>query len=455
MVAKLKLTAVLFLLCSALGYSQHLVSYVTTNHNEAYIGQPVQMTVSVYTSTWFTSGINLGNIQVDGALTVYFRSVSSNKTFSGKQYSGVDFIYNVFPTQEGTITIPALEINVESPQTGGYKGIKHVIHTKPKSITVKGVPLGYSPDNWLVCGNLTINEKWNSDIKHVKVGDVLQRTISRTASGTLGEFIPAVAWDSVAGVSIYPKRPSVNTNKTKTYVSASRTEGANYLFEKEGPVTLPRIEFVHWNYNTHKFYKKIIDSVTINVAPNPDLKMLSGIKKQLEAETVAESEEDKPFLILGLPVKTFIKYLLFCLVALFLLFTFLRWAITTAIKRHKAYKVSERYAFKKVVLAIHHDTNYAVLNALKIWLLKLNPEIPSMEAFLQRYGTPDALRNYQQLEKRVLEASSSTYNASAFKKDLEAARTTYLQYHKAELESKPKDLSKSDWLNPTAPKSRY
>ncbi|WP_194766283.1 BatD family protein [Tamlana sp. I1] len=454
MVAKLKITTLLFLLCSYFGYSQKLMSYVTINHDEAYIGQPIQMTVSVYSSTWFTSGIDLGNIQVEGALTVFFRSVTGSKNIRGTQYSGVDFIYNVFPTQEGAITIPAIEIHVESPKTGGYKGIKHVIHTKPRSITVKGVPLGYNPNNWLVCGNLTIQEKWNTDIKHVKVGDVLQRTISRTASGTLGEFIPAVVWDTVPGISIYPKRPSVNTNKTKTYVSASRTEAANYLFEKEGPITLPRIEFVHWNYNTRKFYKKVIDSVTINVAPNPDLKMLSGIKKQLQAEIDAEAEKDKPFLILGMTVKAFLKLLLLSIVGLYLLYKFLRWAITTGIKRHKQYKVSEAYAFKRLEQSIRSNQSYKTLNALKIWLLKLNPDIPSMEAFIKAYGDSDLSLQYQNLEQSMSNPTSASFNSSLFKKALQKARHTYLNHIKTVTQQEA-DASNTVWLNPTSTKNKF
>ena len=132
----------LFLLLSFSMLGQNLLSYVTVNNTSPYVGQPVQVKVNVYTTTWFTSGIDVGNIQVDKALTVYFRSVSSVKTINGKKYAGVEFYYNLFPTQEGNIVIPSLEIHVETPKEGDYKGIKRVLRTKSKSITVKPVPLG-------------------------------------------------------------------------------------------------------------------------------------------------------------------------------------------------------------------------------------------------------------------------------------------------------------------------
>ncbi len=437
------------------GYGQQLISYVSINHNDAYIGQPVQMTVSVYSNTWFTSGIDVGNIQVEGALTVYFRSVSNTRTFSGKQFSGVDFIYNIFPTQEGVITIPELSIHVESPKPGGYQGVKHIVHTKPKPITVKGVPPGYNPNNWLVSSTLNVNEKWNISTKKVKVGDVLQRSIYRTASGTLGEFIPAVVWDSISGVSIYPKRPAVNTNKTKTYVSANRTDGANYLFEKEGDVTLPSIEFVYWNYNTRKFYKKVIDSLTIHVEANPDLSMLAGIKKQLEAEAGVVPDEEQPFLILGLTVKIFVQYLILGILVLYVLYKLLPWLFRKGLKGYKKYHDSEHYAFKNLEHVIGGSDYYKSLNQFKIWLLKLNPDIPSMQAFITIYGNETLQKEYKNLEEKAISHSTSSLNSRVFKSELKQARDRYLKREdllKAETEKR--DVT-TRWLNPTSSEKRF
>jgi len=431
-----------------------LVSYVSLNHSEAYVGQPVQMTVSVYTNTWFTSGVDVGNIQVEGALTVYFRSVPGQKTFGGKAYSGVDFIYNVFPTQAGTISIPELEIHVESPKVGDYKGIKHTIHTKSKSIAVNGVPVGYSPDNWLVSSTLNVSQKWSASTKTVKVGDVLQRSVSRSASGTLGEFIPAITWDTIPGVSIYQKRPSINTNKTKTYVSASRTEAANYLFEKEGDVTLPRMEFVYWNYGNHKFYKKVIDSITIHVEPNPDLSMLASAKKRLEQETVAEAEEDKPFLILGLTIKAFITYLVLGVILLYILYKFLPWLYKRWKAKYKSYHASESYAFKQLKHAIGSSDTYKVLNLLKIWLIKLNPDIPNMKAFIDVYGSDELRKSYLSLEQRATEGSTS-FNSSVFKSELEKARSVYINSQKAVTAQHKGIAHTAGWLNPTSSEKSF
>lgn len=447
MVNKLFIGIVIWLI-SFSGFSQSLISYITVNPDNVYIGQPVQLKVSVYSSTWFTKGIDLGNIQVDGALTVYFRSVSNSRDFNGKKYAGVDFYYNLFPTKDGTITVPAIDINVESPKEGGYKGIKHSIKTKPKSIEVKGVPLGYDPNNWLVATSLNVTEKWLTSIQNVKVGDVIQRSISRAAGGTLSEFIPKTVWDSVVGVSIYPQRPSINTNKSKTGVSSSRNETVSYLFEKEGEITIPAIEYLYWNSGNKKFYRKQIDSITLTVKPNADLAMLATIKKSLqkEKEGATIEETEAPFLIFGMTAKEFAKNVIFLIIGSFLfitLFKILR-------RKYKNYKIkrlqSEGYTFKNVIRAIEKKDFLTFLNVVNTWLRKVNYKKESLNEFVSEYGSEEL--------KTVLSTMNDSYfnqqksiHTNSFKvliKSLKNARKSFIT-QQAKIN---KGKTTKNWLNP-------
>ncbi|MFL0354298.1 BatD family protein [Xanthomarina sp. GH4-25] len=448
MVDKLKYIVFLMFAISVQTYGQQLISYVSVNHSTAYIGQPVQMTVSVYSNTWFTSGIDVGNIQVEGALTVYFRSVSNSRTFSGKNFSGVDFIYNLFPTKAGEITIPVLTIHVESPKPGGYKGLKHVIHTKSKTIQVNDVPVGYDPNNWLVSSSLNVYENWNTSLKNVKVGDVLQRTITRTAAGTLSEFIPEVVWDTVAGTSIYKTRPKTHTTKSKTAVSAKRIEMVNYLFEKEGEIVLPKIEFVYWNYYNKKFYKKVIDSTVIQVAPNADLNMLASIKKQLEGETEEpEVVEDKPFLIIGMTPRRFVLIVALSFIGLFLFFKFIKWLVPFSKNANQKYIQSERYLFAKVEKAARQKDARKFIEQLTKWMLHLNIDDHSFDYFLKLFGTDELKKEYHKLLSNLYQNESQVYfDSSLLLTALKASRKAYFE----ELEAKRQVKTDTDWLNPTS-----
>ncbi len=440
----------LFFLTSLTGISQSLISYVTVNPDKVYIGQPVELKVSVYTSTWFTSGINVGNIKVDGALTVYFSSLSQSRTFSGKQYAGVDFFYNLFPTKEGEIIVPALEILVESPKEGGYKGIKHTVRTKPKSITVNGVPLGYSSENWLVSRSLNITEKWSTLLNNIKVGDVLQRTISRSANGTLSEFIPETKWDSVQGVSIYPKRPITKTNKSKVGVSAQRSETVNYLFEKEGEITIPGIEYVYWNSSNKRFYKKQIDTITISVQPNPDLTMLNSIKKSLQKEKEKEVIlEEKEFLILGLKPKTFLKYLIILLATVYVLIKLIKKGISLYSNYREKLLESESYAFNNLIKTINKRDFKSFLAKSNTWISKLNLRQTSWDTFLDTYGTiklKDTLKQMNELIfKHQKSCDSKTY--STLLRELKISRKNYFENQNIKKTSTSKQ---NKWLNPTS-----
>jgi hypothetical protein len=122
-------------------HGQRIWSNVTLNRTSAYVGQPVQVTIEVYTSTWFTTGIDPGNIQVEGAFTIYFRPVSTSIQVEGKTYAGVKLLYHVFPHRSGDLMFPSLNLTVHSPPEGQFKGVERAMSTNEKPIRVKPIPL--------------------------------------------------------------------------------------------------------------------------------------------------------------------------------------------------------------------------------------------------------------------------------------------------------------------------
>ncbi|WP_034062474.1 BatD family protein [Lacinutrix jangbogonensis] len=446
MVKRFYILATFYLIASN-AFGQGLMSYVTLNKNNPYIGEPVQLKVHVYTTTWFTSGIDIENIQVDNALTVYFRSVSSVKKHNGKKYAGVEFYYNVFPTKDGQITIPSLVIRVETPKEGGYKGIKRTLNTKPKTISVKPVPLGYEPQNWLVANSLALNQKWSMPLKNIKVGDVVERTINRFADGTLTEFIPATQWDAINGVSIYPQRPKVSTNKSRTTVSAKRSETVSYLFEKEGEVVFPIINYVYWNSSSKKIYKKQIDSITVFVKPNVDLVMLKSLKKSLQREEV-EALEKNPFLIFGLTPKTFFVYLIIGLFILVVFVKILKGIFAYFKRAYHCYLESEKRAFNQVLKAIGNNNYTAFSKAVRVWLSKLDSPYSTLIHMINDYGNNDLKKRFKAINENLFRNKKENDNTCiiGMKKELIIVRKKYLKDQEVKRHG---NTNNKDWLNPT------
>lgn len=447
MVKRLSIFAFFYLLPFFL-IGQSLISYVTVNPNNAYIGQPIELKVSVYSSTWFTSGIDVGNIKVDGALTVFFRSVSNTKTFNNKSHAGVDFYYNLFPTKDGIIEIPSLTINVESPKEGDYKGIKKSIKTKPKKVTVKGVPLGYDPNNWLVATYLSVNQNWSQSLSSIKVGDVVKRTITRNAGSTLSEFIPSTKSDSISGISIYPNRSKVNTTKTKTSVSARRIETSNYLFEKEGEITIPSIEYVYWNSSNKRFYRKHLDSIVVNVKPNADLEMLASIKKSLQKEKIKEEEtEDKPFLILGLEPLEFAKYLLILIVLALILFWIVKKIFFQIKTKYNRYINSEAYAFRLLKQAIKNRDYPTFVKLSNAWLTKVDNKLNGIHGLAIKTKSTQLSEILNIVNKTIFKQNKacSNYCYKQLLKEISIARKKYFSLKRKDADS---ENNGKDWLNP-------
>ena len=408
---------------------QTLWADVTVDRSSTFLGQPVQVTVSVYTSTWFTKGLDVGNI--NDAFTVYFRPVSVSKIENGTTFPGVQQIYHVFPYTDKDIEFPALDIEVESPAVGEYRGKKHIVKTQPKNIKVKPVPSKFAEDEWLVANGLSVTERWsgnpdrNRELK-VKVGDVLERTISRLAAGTVSELIPPVRWDSVSNVSLYPSRSQVENNKTKTAISASRVENMRYLFEKEGEVILPEMVFTWYNPYRNQLYKRTLKEVKIQVEANPDLGVLASVRDSLamiQEEIVSEEAEDKPLTILGMSPEKFAGVVVIGILVLILLFKLIRKFVTFLKERRVAYLISEEFYFHEFKKSAHGKDKKATAAKLYRWIDAMELQEPSAAFFAEMYGT-------ESLRRQVSEMETKWGNGNQFSglviKEWEFARHNYL-----------------------------
>jgi len=449
MVVNLK-HSILFLLVwttCIIGHSQgHLHSEVQIDRAKVYVGEPVEVSIGIYTSTWFTKGVNFGNIQVNGAFSVYFRSVSSSKKINGKNYAGVVAIYNVFPYDDKDLEFPSLEVTVETPNEGESKGVKRVIKTRSRKIAVKPVPKKYNRDEWLVASGVNVNESWQGDLNTVKVGDVIQRRIYRKAYRTVSELIPPIHWDSVAGVSIYPTRGEINSEKSKTSISASRSDGVRYLFEKEGSILLPEITVVWWNPRQNKLFKRTLESKTIEVLPNPNLGMLESVRDSLkvsEQHLTETAEKNDIQTIFGLSLREFFTYLFIILILFYAFFKFLKWLLINKgllarwRKNKTAYLASEKYYFKLFLKEVAKSKNRTALNSLYHWIDRLDLKEPTLQYFADNFGSKEFAQDIGQLGKANDFDSKSQLHA------IKKARQNYLTH-----KNKSQLNNTSDWINP-------
>lgn len=429
------------LMGSGLAVGQQLWSEVKFNKASVYPGEPMEVSVSVFTSTWFTAGVDPGNVKVNGAYTVFFRNVSTSRQQGGKTFSGVQMIFNVFPSSGEDVIFPTLSIEVETPPEGGYQGVKRTVKTKERIIKVRPIPPGFSQVDWLVSTNVSVRQNWSGDLKNIKVGDVVSRTITRTVSNTVSQLIPPVSWDSLAGVSMYPARSSVESNRSKTAISATRTESMRYLFEKEGEVVFPEMEFTWWNPYHQKLYKRTLPEVRVEVQPNPDLGMLASIRDSLQAEIAAtqaaEEEADKYITILGMSLKDFLTLAIAVVLIVVALILLLRWTVRYRKKYLQRYRNSEKYFWRKLQRASRSGNAAGISTAMYLWLDHLKLKQPTARYFAERYGDESLKKEVMEIERKIALRQVPKINLANWRK----ARSRYLKGNRPIQPA-------SNWINP-------
>ncbi len=356
----------LIILLSTKTQAQSCFARVSVSPRQGVVRQPFQVTISVYTSTWYTAPLQFQNLQIENAFILpYTRTTPSVSYIDKNRYSTLSFYYIVYPFVEGEVSIPSLQIVATTPLDGDYKGVPVEVSTKEQRIQVKSVPDLEGLEVWNVATNMELTEKWDKDLNNIKVGDVINRTIYQYASGTLPNFIKQQDVTEIEGVSIYASEPNFKERRTESSINGELTQRVAYLFEKEGSVTIPRQQVLWYNPETKKIHKRNLPERKIQVQANPDLAMLTSLKDSLDALNATadiKQEQKEPFpwkkviiaMLLGLTLSYYtLKYL----------FKLIKWILA----RRNTYLLSEKYKLRCFYKVLFSRNRQASIKALYIW----------------------------------------------------------------------------------------
>ena len=397
---------------------------VSVSPREGVVRQPYRVTISVYTSTWYTKGLQFTNFQIENAFIIPFtRTLSSVNYINRKQYSTLSFYYLVFPYETGTLEIPALEIIATTPPEGDSKAQEITLRTQLQKIQVDAIPSSKDQEIWMVAKNVSFSENWDKPLDKLKVGDVVERKIILKANGTLPSFIEPLDIETPSGVSLYPSQPELNDSRTDEDVNGSRTEHYSYLFEQEGSIIIPEEVIIWWNPITRKVYQRIIPDRTLNIGPNPDLDLLVSLKDSLDALNAPNLplEEKAPF-----PWKRYSLIGLLALLAGYILIRLLMGLIRSIYKLRKNYLQSEAHDFKQILHAVQNENTNDIIRLIYIWFDKARKVDQS--AAVYDYLNPEDQHNWQNLVQHP-DSALGTEQKNNLKSMLVSLRNQLLEYN--------------------------
>lgn len=411
---------------------------VALDRNEVYLQQPFKVTYTVMTATWYTQALQFDNLQVPGAFIIPFTDAQPGRFSSnGTEYSGIQFYYLVFPYKAGAFTVPSLSITAMTPPEGGSTPQQVVIHTKPQPFVVKPVPKSYpAGQEWMVASDVRLTEQWNKPLQHLKVGDVVTRTVNINASGTLPQFIPQLPAQKVNWAEIYPGSVTLKDTRNDYNANGLRTETTSWLLTKAGTFTLPGQTVSWWNPYANHLYSRNTAAQQVIIAENPALGMLTTRRDSLQQTAVAPVKTRKgPLMLMGMIWYKAIAIDLLILIGLWLLFRLAVWGvrkIRTAIHR---YRQSEPYWFQRFERARDH-----VPDQLYKWWDRRN-EPPAVNSALLKENETAALQAWEQYKADCYRQENA---GEAVTKNLQQSMRQYRRHRKQAGQHKE---SRPPWTN--------
>ena len=330
---------------------QSCFARVSLDRNNVYVQQPFKITITILTATWYTAPLDFDNIQIPNAFILPFDQTAPGMyTVNNKQYAGLQFYFIAFPYKSGKFTVPSINIVATTPPEGSSESRKITIKTSSIQFTVKPVPESIKNDSWFVAKNVSISERWSKPLQHLKVGDVLERTITINAGGTLPQFIPELPDEKLDFASTYPQDADLDDTRNEYDANGRRTQTTIYLLEKEGDFIVPEIKINWWNPNNSKVYSKTASAGKIHVEPNPNLGMLTTIRDSLAGvQTILTKKTPKKEIakIFGMNWYWFTGLALISILLLYIILRLVLRLISSLRIAIRKYSASEIYWFRR------------------------------------------------------------------------------------------------------------
>lgn len=399
---------VVFLLWASLMAAQtkpaNIWASVQFNRSSVVVGEPLVVTITVYTSTWFTSPPEFGEIQVPEAMMVEYqqRSGAKTKTIGRKSYPAIEKKYVVYPFRVGENSLPSLSIATESPPEGDYKAKKRIIKSPEQTFRVFPPPDGIAIENWLTAYDVQLTESWGKSLEGLKQGDVLERQISIRARGSLAALIPPLELVQGDFGNVYSKPAVLDNVQNQTSFTGTRTETWTYLMESAGSYSIPGLEVFWFDPGTGTRKSARINPREISIAANPDMDFLLSMQDSLSA--LLETGEEvyrEAFEWKGLNWWQLTMVILSAILLIYGLFK-LSLRVSTLVKEKREVASQSEQNYLEILLKSGREGEpAAIMQALINWfdLHRVGRYGPEFAQFIGAAGDLELKRSFFQLER--------------------------------------------------------
>ena len=233
----------------------------------AWTGEAVPLIITLYSPGPFsgTASFDLPELPRTAILKAGNPLVGSEEV-DGESYFTQRHELTVYTQNAGEIVIPAFRVRFSGKTTfmsdpEPMEGLTPELRFQSKR------PPGTDNLGVVVAATeMEVTQTWRPDsIGTVNAGDVIERTITRRATGTTAMMLPPVSADAPEGVRVYSADPIVQDHTERGASRAERIDTIKYQFERPGTFELPDVSLVWWDPQASELKRETLPGETVQV----------------------------------------------------------------------------------------------------------------------------------------------------------------------------------------------
>lgn len=352
------------------------------------VGTTVKIVVDALVTTWLTEGLALPALEVPGAVVTPSdeQAAKLTETIAGVTWFGVSRVYLLTPTAAGTLTIPPIALTLHPGQAPGLVEAE----TAPLTVSVTAPRRPPGAEHALATRKLVLTQHLDRKLAGIRVGDSIERTISLTADGVRGMFLPPTTFDAVDGLAVYPADPHVDdvTDDRGAFSGGRRIDAATYVVQTSGRHALPAITVEWWNTQTQSLQIATAAAIELDAAPNPAARPELPLPADDDAHLAGGWRTWRNPALLGIVVVG--AAVLMWGLAPTIVATRRRVTAAHAARRRR-WEASEACAFERMTDTLAGGDPAAIYPALLHWLERVEPRdaAVTVTTLAARVGDPD------------------------------------------------------------------
>ncbi len=257
----------LFIFSTSTAHSADIVRAAIEKKN-AWTGEAVPLVITLYSPGPFsgTASFALPELPRTAILKVG-NPVVGSEVVDGETWFTQRHEFKLYTQQSGEVVVPAFAVRFKGkktftshpePMTGTTPEIRFQSN-RPPGTEKLGVVIATT--------QMDVEQTWTpKETDSVNAGDVLQRTITRTAVGTTAMMMPPASSNAPDGIRVYTSDPIVEDKTARGASSAVRSEILKYQFQQAGTYELPELSFAWWDAQAEELKRDRMPGKTVNVA---------------------------------------------------------------------------------------------------------------------------------------------------------------------------------------------